>query len=39
MRGQPLKNREFYSQFYKEHDKAEKINVLESVQTKIENIL
>ena len=35
MRNKPFKNREFYSQFFEQHEKAEKIKVLEGVSQKI----
>ena len=38
-KNEPFKNRHFYDHFFKEHDKAEKIEIIEDVSDKIKSML
>ena len=39
MKNKPLENRFFYSQFYEQHDKGEKIQILEEVSRKLHDVV
>ena len=39
MKNKPLENRFFYSQFYEQHDKGEKIQVLEDISRKLHDVV